>query len=240
MSDILVLSSAYTPDPNQWAPFRLSCEKHGVPLHVFGLCDEYPTYPGMDGFKRGIEFLQSRSEEYIVLTDAFDVLCNRWDEDEVRMIIDSAPNLVMSVEPLVWPVGCPDTYPDPKRYKWRAINGGQYAGRRIDMIDVWKCILGHWQDGWATLGGSSQEILHRMHAHYPWPFTLDLECRLFQSMLGENAKYVWAMPETMPETIVQRAHAWNSITHSTPMFLHFNGSGLNLSPGMQEWASLLI
>jgi len=133
LSDILVLSFAYTTDGSKWRALRDSCMKHRVPLHVMGINRQHP---GPCGFEEATEFLKSRSEEYIVITDSFDVICNRWDEDQLRMLIDSAPNLIMSVEPLVWPVGAPDSYPSRDRYKWRAINGGQYCGRREQVIDM--------------------------------------------------------------------------------------------------------
>ena len=233
MNDILVLSFAYTTDNQRWAALGISCTQRRVPLHVLGYGKEHP---GPCGFQEATEFLKGRSEEYIVITDSFDVICNRWDEDELRMLIDSAPNLIMSVEPLVWPVGAPDTYPSADRYKWRAINGGQYCGRRGDIIVMWSELMALWRLGAravAPLGGSSQEILHRMYAAPDYFFTLDLECRIFQTMIGENAKFVEATFKH------GRAIARNSITKSYPMFLHFNG-GKPQSPTFEDWKAILL
>lgn len=235
--DILVLTSAYTPNEAQWYPFYRSCMDRHVPVHVLGLDEELP--PGLDPIKRGVEFLEKRTEEYIIITDSFDVLCNRWNPDEVRMQIDSAPNLIMSVEPLVWPEGCPDTYPPADRYKWRAINGGQYAGRREQIIEMWRVMWERWVAGEAHRGGSSQEILHYLYdVRDDWPFTLDLECRLFQSMIGPNAQYIVPRGGGWSKKGFSQGNgiAFNSVTGSCPMFLHFNGKAL----GIDEWTKILI
>jgi len=239
MSDILVLSGAYTSNPDRWAAFRESCEKHKVPTHVLGIGE---TYPGMGAIANAMGCLQTRSEEYIVATDSYDVICSRWDEDEVRLLIDSAPDLIMSVEPLVWPVGSPDSYPSKDRHKWRAICGGQYAGRREQVIEMWSEMLNRWHTGQESLGGSSQELLHRMQYNRR-RFTLDLECRLFQSMIGENAKLIYgdgfgARRPWRGLAGLPRHRAYNTITKTYPMFLHFNG-GPGKSPGMEEWRKLL-
>jgi hypothetical protein len=233
-TDILVLSSAYTSDPSKWKYLRESAENHKVPLHVLG---QGQPFPGMGAIQNGIEFLKTRSEEYVVITDAYDVIVNRWDENEVRMLIDSAPSLIMSVEPKVWPPAPELEAPYAHlagRYKWYAINGGQYAGRRQEIIAVWQGMMARWDAGQARHGGSSQEILHRMFADQRL-FTLDLECRLFQTMIGEEARYVYAQSQELADY-----RACNSVTYTRPMFLHFNGQGLGLSPGLDEWARILI
>jgi hypothetical protein len=222
-TDILVASSAYTSDPSTWRYLRESAAKHKVPLHVIG---EGQPFPGMGAIRNGIELLRSRSEEYVIITDAYDVIVNRWDEDEVRMLIDAAPSLIMSVEPKVWPVAedLEAAYSHlAGRYKWFAINGGQYAGRREQIMAMWQEMLLRWDCGQAINGGSSQEILHRMYADKR-PFTLDLECRLFQTMIGEAARHI--VPNPM---------AYNTATHNWPMFLHFNGK----TPGIEEWGKIL-
>ena len=236
MSDILVISSAYTTDAGRWRLFRDSCARFSVPVHMFGVGD--PNYPAMEGIRNYVEFLKGRDEKYILGTDAYDVICNRWDEVELRFIIDSAPHVVMSVEPLVWPVGYDEVYSRvPSHYSWRAINGGQYCGRREQMLEVWEETWRRWQNGDATNGGTSQEILHQMF-RAGFAFTLDLQCRVFQSMIGAPAKFIECRSIssfTSGEQLVA-AHAYNTVTKSIPMFLHFNGQ----APGLQEWGDRLL
>ena len=235
MNDILVLSFAYTTDGSKWRALSDSCAKHCVPLHVMGYGKQHP---GPCGFEEATEFLKSRSEEYIVITDSFDVLCNRWDEDELQMLIDSAPNLIVACDPYTWPFEYAPLYEHlAKRYKWFSPCGGQYAGRRTQVIAMWEEMMLRWQAGTAIHGGTSQEILLQLRSmkyRNPWPFTLDLECRLFQSMIEPNARYI------MKESIGDGRRARNALTHSYPMFLHFNGQAANLSPSFEEWKKVLL
>jgi hypothetical protein len=221
VSDILILAGA--SDRDRATGLLKTAEKHNAPLHLL------PHGGGMEELRLANKFLHDRSEEYIIASDAFDVLINRWDERELRMLIDSAPHLIMSVEGLVWPAGPWErAYARlGSRYFWKAICGGQYCGRRADMIAAWDEMLMRWDRGDAKAGGSSQEILHQMYAD-GWPFTLDLECRIFQSMLGDASKWICLHGG-------DRGLAWNRKTQTLPMFLHFNGMGPGEPPLMAEW-----
>ena len=255
MSDTLVLSFAYTQDNSQWHAFWRSCVQRGAPLYMMGMGQQHP---GPCGFEEATEFLKSRSEEYIVITDSFDVICNRWDEDELQMLIDSAPNLIVSCDPYTWPFEYAPLYEHlAKRYKWFSPCGGQYAGRRTQVIAMWEEMMRLWALGAARHGGTSQEILNLMYmgSRMPplpsWPFTLDLECRLFQSMIEPHARYIMkaqnggGVGAGFGDRICHNnsAGAWlahNSITGSHPMFLHFNGQKANLSPSFEEWKKILL
>lgn len=240
MSDILVLSFAFTPDTKKWAALRVSCMQHNVPLIVQGCGQEWP---GPCGFEAAAEFLKSRNEEYVVITDSFDVICNRWDEDELQMLIDSAPNLIVACDPYTWPFEYAPLYEHlAKRYKWFSPCGGQYAGRRTQVIAMWEEMMRLWAAGAALHGGTSQELLTLMYSGKgfpPWPFTLDLECRLFQSMIEPQARYIMKAPRAPMAT----DPAWiarNALTKSYPMFLHFNGQAANLSPSFEVWKKILL
>ena len=230
-NDILVVSTAYTTDESRYKIFRDSCARHDVPVKSLGIGE---TYPDMHVLEAVANFLELRDERHIVLTDAYDALVNRWYERELSRLIDSAPHCMMSVEPQVWPVGqWHKAYAQlDGRYRWKAICGGQWCGRREQMIEVLKAIYAGWKAGGATAGGTSQEILHKMYAGLllggRWPFTLDLSCTIFQSMIGPEAKLI--------DDHV--GCAYNTVTHSTPMFLHFNGQGQDLSE-YWRWSSLL-
>jgi hypothetical protein len=238
LSDILVLSFAYTTDGSKWRALRNSCMKHRVPLHVMG---QGQHHPGPCGFEEAAEFLKERSEEYIVITDSFDVICNRWDEDELRMLIDSAPNLIVACDPYTWPFEYAPLYEHlAKRYKWFSPCGGQYAGRRRQVIAMWEEMMRLWAAGVAIHGGTSQELLTLMYngkGFTLWPFILDLECRLFQSMIEPHARYI--MKTFRPHGQEPLWVAQNTITKSYPMFLHFNGQKANLSPSFEEWKKIL-
>jgi hypothetical protein len=221
----LILSSAYTDDYTRWAALRDSAARYGVMLNVMGQGQNYPG--GMVTIQRAIDFLKTREEQYVVVTDSFDVVMSRWDEREVNLLIDAAPDLIMSVEWWVWPKGPWDKAYSHLvgRHRWFAINGGQYCGRREQLIKMWEAMLWRWDRGQETAGGSSQELLHKMYNDGA-AFTLDLECRIFQSMYGGHAHLIK----------VKDGRAFNTITGSHPMFLHFNGG----APGMREWKETLL
>jgi hypothetical protein len=240
-SEILVLTGAYTSDESRWAALRESAYRHNVPLVRLG---EGTEYRGMEGIQDSIDFLKTREERYIVATDAYDVIVNRWNPEEVKRMIDSAPDLIMSVEHWTWPQGpWAGAYKHLNgRYAWYAINGGQYAGRREQIINMWECMLIDWRAGKAPNGGSSQEILHQyfgergpIEGKRVWPFTLDLECRLFQSMYGPPAQFIRLQTLTAEGHSLLKPKALNTVTSSVPMFLHFNGG----APGLAQWAEKL-
>jgi hypothetical protein len=221
---LLILASAYTDDFGRWAALRDSAAKHGALLHVMGQGQPHPGW--MQSIQLAIEFLKQREEQYVVLTDSFDVVMSRWDAREVCLLIDSAPDLIMSVEWWVWPRGpWAQAYAHLEgRHHWFAINGGQYCGRREQMIAMWEAMVWRWQHGQETAGGGSQELLHKMYQDGA-AFTLDLECRIFQTMFGPHR-----------DLIKERdGKAFNIITGSYPMFLHFNGG----APGLKEWKETL-
>lgn len=222
MSDVLVVSGAYTTDESRWRIFKQSCERHEVPFHVLGV--GATSYSAEESLGNVIAFLETREERYIVLTDSYDVIVNRWDERELKYIIDSAPDLVMSVETNIWPDGpWVRAYSHLEGYLWKGICGGQYCGSRDRMLHTLRDVEQALQMGRGKLG-CSQEILHEMFKEKfvecrTHPFALDLRCEIFQSMLGPHAT----------EIIDAGDIAWNKVTRSRPMFLHFNGQGQDLS-----------
>ena len=238
--DLLVLSSAYTTDENRWRVFRESAKRYSVPLHVLGAGSN--SYDMMTAIDNGLEFLHRSAATHVVITDAYDVIVNHWDGRRVGYIVDSAPGLILSVESNIWPPGpWEESYArlDPSTYYWRAICGGQMAGRRQMLIDLWEALRSRLAAGGATRGGTTQEILHQLFAAGQGvPITLDLECRLFQSMLGPHVDKIACCPH--PD--LPRWQAYNTVTRSVPMFLHFNGQGSpdgRTPPALFEWEERL-
>jgi hypothetical protein len=128
----------------------------------------------------------------------------------------------MSCEADCWPAGdyCA-AYTDHST-PWYAINGGQYCGERLKIVQLLNVIYSRADS--TTRGGSSQEILHMLHAD-GYPMTLDNKCRVFQSMSGISSQYV----------VPREKRAYNTVTETHPMFLHFNGR----TPGADEWEKAL-
>lgn len=220
---VLVLSYAYTDDPSKYRGLEVTSWKHGVPLHIEGTGMDF-DYEG--GPLRVAGYLEKRPETHVVLTDAFDVLVNTWDEKKLCGIIDSAPNVIVSVEANCYPDKQPwkkvyDNLPGP----WKYINAGQFCGRRLELIAMLKEQDRRWKKGEHFPGWAApQDIMHRMYAE-GYPLSLDLGCSIFQSMYGPEVAHI--------NTIVNKV-AYNSVRKTSPMFLHFNGK-----ISMEPWYSLL-
>jgi hypothetical protein len=223
LTDLLVLSGS--SDLSRAKGLLDTAGRHSVPLKML-------QYTGdcMENMCIALRFLESAPDiERVVLIDSYDVLVNRWAPDELIRAIDSAPDLIMGVESNLWPAGQPyaKKYEQlAKRHPWYAINGGMFCGRREDIMLTLRQLEFLWQNGQAVAGGSNQELLHQLYAD-DMPFTLDLECRIFQSMYGEQAHMVIGPSRFAP--------ARNTVTGSQPMFLHFNGQ----APGLAEWTKRL-
>lgn len=161
-----------------------------------------------------------RDEPYVVLTDAYDVLMVRWDEAELIGRIEEAGGLLVSTEAGCWPDG-----PWCSVYGGgRAANGGQYCGRRQQVIAFLETINRRLPE--VTAGGGSQETIHRMIAD-GYPAKLDLNCEIFQSMSGSSSA----------DISMHQGQVFNHATGSMPMFAHWNGR----TPGMEEfWKGLNV
>ena len=213
MTDLLVVSGA--SELSRAKGLIDTANLKSLPLHML-------SYTGdcMENMCIALRYLEATPDiERVVLIDSYDVLVNRWAPDELIRAIDSAPNLIMGVESNLWPAGQPYAKKYDRlagRYPWYAINGGMFCGRANDMRFVLTQLKFLWEIGKAAAGGSNQELLHHLYSCGS-SFTLDLECRIFQSMYGDTAKHIdWYGAE-------EGAH--NGKTGSFPMFLHFNGQG---------------
>mgnify|MGYP001577883455 CR=1 FL=1 len=191
-----------------------SADKHKVPLTVY---DKGGNDLPMEEWIRRVRI---QPAEYVLSTDAYDVLVSRWDEDEVISLIDAEPSgIINSCEADCWPGG-----PWAAAYKpetpWWACNGGQFCGRREAIV----AMLEENARQVNTAGGGNQERLHRMVAA-GYPIGLDQKCRIFQSMAGVASKYIGSLDGNL----------FNSFTGTYPMFAHFNGRTM----GIEIWRDLL-
>jgi hypothetical protein len=236
VSRTVILSTAHHADPNTWAGLRDTCALFGAPLHVLGT-DKPLSYASNDprlfteSVPDALAFLDSCDAEYIVVTDAFDVLCCRWDEGELITRINAARgNLIVSCEAACFPEGSWRAHYDAlSPSPWRYPNAGQFCGTRsavvafVRALDVGvRAIPGPY----SPVGGAAQEVLHRMICAGR-SMSLDSQCSIFQSMYTGAVEHVgWTASETGPS---------NHLSGSHPMFMHFNGR----APGMDLWYRLL-
>ncbi len=220
LGDFTVITRASNRESS--ALFEKTAERFGLPLVI--LTGTEPLHD-VGGYIHGIEALQSFSTKFAIVTDAFDVLVVRWNPEEMaREIEDAIGNVIVSGEPECWPAG-----PWGLAYKawesrtpWPYICAGQYCGYREQVLAMMQEIYDRRDT--QVAGGGSQELLHVMFAE-GYPLTVDRDCRIFQCMRCHPAQYVEK----------RNGYAFNTITRTRPMFLHFNGK----APGMKEWAEYL-
>ncbi len=232
MTNFLVLASAHTADPDAWAGLRDTCALFGVPLRVLGI-DKPLGYASNDprlfleSVPDALEALRASDDEYVLLTDAFDVLaCRKWNAGYVAGLIEDAPGkLLVSCEANCFPDGpWREVYDAASSSPWRYGNAGQYCGRREAVIELLAAIQR--RIGVAVfLGGvtasiDAQIVIHCLYTQDGYPMAMDTECRVFQSLYLASLE---AVPFQLP--------CRNAVTGTFPFFLHFNGR----APGMPEW-----
>jgi hypothetical protein len=230
-NSFLVLASAHTADPNAWAGLRDTCDLFGVPLRVLGT-DNPLGYASddprlfLEGVPEVIEALRVDAAEYVLITDAFDVLaCRRWDAGQIAGYIDAAPGkLLMSCEANCFPDGpWRAAYDRQSGSPWRYANAGQLCGTREAVITLLTVL----QNQVATLGRNAQETIHRLYANRDCEIGLDTDCRVFQSLFTGAAEHV----SRISPMNLRDACAFNRITGAYPFFLHANGR----APGYPGW-----
>ena len=241
---IATITGSYTPDDSNWECLRDSALHNGIKIvpvgpndqclepgvmHVFGRGEHFPH---LETFRRLIPYVENLEDDYILHTDAHDVIVNRWDPEEVMQAVDACPSgMLMSCNDECWPAGpwC-EAYPE-NGTPWRTACAGQYVATKAAMLNLWREYLsGHWEQ---TAGGSTQEMCHRIYADAnlhvkPAPFQLDTRCQIFQIMGARSVEHVhpdWDRGATHQKMAINR------LTDSIPMFLHFGGR----APGMREW-----
>lgn len=215
MTNMLVLAPAYTTEDSTWRCLRESAELNGVELCMYGLGWGFPH---LEAYRTAIELAQRFTGDYVLHTDAYDVLINRWNELEVANLIENSPDgLIISCNDECWPAGpWSDAYRKGTTPWWSAC-GAQYTGRKEQMIWLWEEFLnGKWS---AECGGGNQEMLHRMQTAGR-DLSLDTECRIFQIM-GHQSR---------PHIAIKDGKAYNKLTGTFPMFLHYGGR----APGIEE------
>lgn len=215
MGNILIIGHAYTNNPEAHKHLSDPAKQLGAPLLMIGANQPWPEDHA--NYQKIISILRSRPEEYCIVTDSYDVLMVRWNEQEAISALDCASGRLISCEDNCWPPGkwCESYTRTPDCY---AINAGQFGGRKGSIIDFMETVYsGRWS---VESGGMNQEIMHKMYADGV-PMELDTHCRIFQSMSGSSSNRV----------IMKDRKLINRETGAFPMFLHFNGR----TPGIEEW-----
>lgn len=222
-SNLTILTCAYTSNPDDWKYLRESAKKNSIELLVHGLGKNFPG--PIDVFRELIPLVEKLNSDYILLTDAYDVIMtNNIHIPTIENTIINCNGLLVSAESSFYPPECPLGVYYNKFLVWNYPNGGQYVGTKERLLELWSGFLsGKWEH---KFGGSTQEMLHHMYfGHFP-EFVIDRNCHIFQSMAGVGNNYI-----IMRGSMNDKMKVYNSLVYSYPMFLHFNGR----SPGIEDW-----
>lgn len=214
---IAVVAPAYTTLPSEYKYLRESAAKHQIDLHILG---EGKGWPEIEVYRDAMDLIATLPADYIVCTDAYDVMVARWSGPELVYHIEKSGGFLISAEAQCYPPG-----PWSEAYTpvgpWPYINGGQFCGRKDQLLRMMRMVLNGYTD---EKGGGSQERWHKMYADGV-PIAVDRGCRIFQSMSGDAVQFI------KPITPTGHFLAYNSHSDSCPMFLHFNGR----TAGINHW-----
>lgn len=211
----IAITSTCFADLSNCALFTESCKKNNVIPHIL-----------MEGNNLNdlISFVEKIDAEYILHTDSFDVIMNRWDEIEVLARLRDS-HILFATESNCYPNSNWSSHFEPIT-SWPYPNGGQYLGKKERIIDLWKEMMsGKWL---IEYGGGTQEQIQRMFMAERIGYRLDYFCNIFQSMCGNSSAII--IKEWEKKYKIYNL-AYNLETESFPMFLHFNGR----TQGIEEW-----
>lgn len=206
--------------------FEQTAEKFNLnPVILTG----FGNFVCIDWFPELIAEIKAVTTPYILLTDSFDVLVARWNEQEaIRMVDRARGNLILSGEPAGWPDGpWTKNYKEPFPSLWPFACGGQEIGTKEAILNLTQITYDRRKE--VNIGGN-QELLHVLVGE-DYPMEIDSGCNIFQCMRTEVARFV------EPRTVGKWTIPYNTLTQSWPMFLHFND--LAHTPGMPEWFEIL-
>lgn len=178
------------------------------------------------GFRRKLHWAHRCAREltrftHLMLIDSGDVVVLGTPDEVMARYMEFDHPWVCSAEPFIWPA---DMYP-PERYPacdtpYRHLNSGAYIAEREHLL----ACLDRWPAGGIELKdfmrgrGEDGPFLTEFYLNDPGSIVLDHECKIFQSMCGSQVG-------DDPYVIVTPGQAYNRVTDSYPLVIHFNGGG---------------
>lgn len=150
---------------------------------------------------------------HLMFIDAGDVVALAGPDEIMERYFAFNRPWIYNSEPFIWSPGSfqPEDYPTPN-VKYRYLNGGASIGE-IGHMREW---LTRWGRPGYISGGDQDWLAARYLESYPDAIKLDTNCDLFQCMCGSQV-------EPNPFVILSPGKAYNRITDTYPLILHFNG-----------------
>lgn len=150
---------------------------------------------------------------HLMFLDASDIVVLGSPDEVMERYFKLGHPWVYGAEENIWSPDSfqPGDYPTPN-VKYRYLNAGACLGE-IGFMDRW---LTKWGRPGYIPGGDQDWLAARFIESYPEAMMLDTNCELFQSMCGSQV-------EPNPHVILSPGKAYNRVTDTHPLIIHFNG-----------------
>lgn len=151
---------------------------------------------------------------HLMFIDCADIVALTGPDEIMERYFAFGHPWIFNAEEFIW---SPDSfqsedYPTPD-VKYRYLNAGASIGE-IGHMREW--LLGTWGRPSYIPGGDQDWLAGRFLDGYPDAIMLDTNCDLFQCMCGSQV-------EPDPYVVLSLGKAYNRITDTYPLILHFNG-----------------
>lgn len=216
---ISIISENLVDEPRTQASFST------LKAHGWICCREVPPLWG--GFATKLQWVYRVARFYthfshIMFVDARDVVLLGTPDQVLGRFLEFDHPWVCGAEVNLWPV---DSFPRdvfPKSTTcWRFLNSGAYVVERKHLLSCF--------EKWPPIpdDADDQRWLASRFLENPGDILLDTRCRLIQNMCGsDHLMYV------------EHGRAYNMLTHTEPLIVHFNGGTDITDPGRREiWST---
>jgi len=175
--------------------------------------------PVWSGFATKLKFAYEAAKtlvsfSHVLFVDARDVVLLGTPDQVLARFLEFDHPWVCGAEVNLWPVGSfpPDVFPKSSTC-WRFLNSGAYVANREHLLSCF--------EKWPEIPdvADDQRWLTSRYLENPDDILLDTKCKLIQNMCGsDHLMYM------------EYGRAYNMLTHTEPLIIHFNGGTDITSP----------
>ena len=164
------------------------------------------------GFQQKLKCVYDLAQTYrnfthILFVDARDVVLLGTPDQVLERFLEFDHPWVCGAEVNLWPVGSfpRDVFPKSSTC-WRFLNSGAYVANREHLLACFE----KWPD--IPNDADDQRWLASRFLENPGDILLDYKCKLIQNMCGSDHLM-----------FMEYGRAYNMLTHTEPLIVHFNG-----------------